>query len=59
MKKFEYEIAIPAETSGEADQKMSALIKIVDKLSAKELLKIAEVVNNPVQLSVIKSKLGL
>lgn len=59
MKKFEYDISIPAEKQEEADQKMKAVIQIVNKLSANELTKIAEVVNNPVQLSIIKSKLGL
>ena len=59
MKKFEYDISIPADKQEEADQKMKAVIQIVNKLSATELTKIAEVVNNPLQLSVIKSKLGL
>lgn len=59
MKKFEYEIAVPAATQAEADTKMKALIQIVNKLSASELEKISEVVNSPVQLAMIKSKLGV
>ncbi len=57
MKKFEYDISVPAENQTEADKKMKALISIVNKLTEKELTKIAEVVNNPIQLAIIKSKL--
>jgi len=59
MKKFEYEIGIPAETQREADEKMKAVVLILSKLSAPELKKISEVVSSPMQLAVIKSKLGL
>ena len=57
MKNFEYEIHVPAASQQEADGKMQALVAIVNKLSAKELEKIREVVNSPVQLALIKSKL--
>ena len=57
MNKFKYDISIPADSQNEADQKMKAMVAIVNKLSSQELAKIAEVVNNPIQLAIIKSKL--
>lgn len=57
MKKFEYDITVQANTQQEADQKMKALVTILNKLSKDELIKIAEVVSNPIQLAVIKNKL--
>lgn len=57
MKKFEYEISISANTQVEADAKMKALLIILNKLSAEELTKVAQVVSNPIQLALIKSKL--
>jgi hypothetical protein len=59
MKKFEYNISIPASTQRDADEIMKAVIKVVPRLTPEEWSKIAEVVCNPVQLSIIKSKLGL
>lgn len=59
MRKFEYEISVPAETQGEADRKMKAIVKVVPKLTAEEWEKIAEVVSSPVQLALIKAKLGI
>lgn len=57
MKKFEYEITISAGSQAEADAKMRALIIIASKLSAEELVKVAEVISDPAQLAYIKSKL--
>lgn len=57
MKKFEYEISVTANTQSEADLKMKALITILNKLTTDELSKVAHVVNNPVQLALIKTKL--
>ncbi len=57
MKKFEYDLTIQANTQAEADQKMKALVTISNKLTSQELLKVAEVVSNPVQLALIKTKL--
>jgi hypothetical protein len=57
MGKFSYDITISANSQAEADNKMKALITILNKLSTEELLKIAQVVNNPTQLALIKSKL--
>lgn len=57
MKKFEYEISVSANNQAEADAKMKALVTILNKLSADELIKVASVVSNPVQLALIKAKL--
>ena len=57
MSKFSYDITISASSEAEADKKMKALISILNKLSTEELLKVAQVINNPTQLALIKSKL--
>ena len=57
MKKFDYEITVSAESQSEADSKMKALMTIIDKLTTQELIKVSQVVSNPVQLALIKSKL--
>lgn len=57
MQKFEYDITVQAPNQGEADKKMKALVSILNKLNTEELIKVAEVVSNPVQLAIIKSKL--
>jgi hypothetical protein len=60
MKKYKYEISIEAPSEKDADTKMSALITLASKLSAKELHKLADVVkNDPVKLSLAKKALGL
>ena len=57
MNTFEYDITIQAQNQNEADQKMKSLMTILNKLTAEELKKVAEVVSNPVQLAIIKSKI--
>jgi len=57
MKKFEYDLSISANAQAEADSKMQALITILNKLSTDELIKVSQVVSNPVQLAMIKAKL--
>jgi hypothetical protein len=57
MKKFDYDITVTAESQGEADSKMKSIIAILNKLSVKELKRAEEVVNNPMELAVLKSKL--
>lgn len=57
MQKFEYDITVQAQNQQEADKKMKALVSILNKLNTEELIKVAEVVSNPVQLAIIKSKL--
>jgi hypothetical protein len=59
MNKFKYEIAIPGDKQSEAERKMKAIVKMIPKLSAEEWERIAEVVSNPVQLALIKVKLGI
>jgi hypothetical protein len=57
MKSFEYELKIKAESESEAEVKLKAIINILNKLTKDELCKVAEVVSNPFQLSMIKQKL--
>jgi hypothetical protein len=57
MQKFEYDITVQAQNQSEADKKMKALVSILNKLNTEELIKVAEVVSNPMQLAIIKSKL--
>lgn len=57
MKKFEFEIAIPAQNQQEATEKMKALVCILNSLTKEELIKVSQVVSNPVQLALIKAKL--
>lgn len=57
MGKFSYDITISAVSQAEADNKMKALISILNKLSTEELLKVAQVINNPAQLAIIKAKI--
>lgn len=57
MNKFEYDLTIQAGGQNEADQKMKSLMTILNKLTTEELKKVAEVVNNPIQLAIIKSKI--
>lgn len=59
MKKFDYDITIEAPTESEADAKMKALSLLSSKLSANELKKLSEVVNNPIKLAIAKQKLGV
>ena len=57
MKPFEYDITVKANSQNEADKKMKALVIILNKLNTDELVKVSEVVSNPAQLALIKSKL--
>ena len=57
MKKFEYEISVPASTHEDADKKMEAIMSILPKVTTEELIKMAQVVNDPMKLALIKSKL--
>lgn len=57
MKKFEYEVIVQAENQQEADQKMKAVISILPKLTTEELIKVAQVVNDPIKLALIKTNL--
>ncbi|MDP1800830.1 MAG: hypothetical protein Q8L81_05730 [Bacteroidota bacterium] len=57
MKKFEYDVSIESNSQSEADRKMTAVMKILPKLTTEELEKIAKIVNDPFQLALIKTKL--
>jgi hypothetical protein len=57
MKKFEYEITVNAESQSEADSRMKSITAILNRLSTKELKRAEEVVNNPVELAMLKTKL--
>lgn len=57
MKKFEYEVAVLEKTQEEADRKMKAVMSILPKLTTEELIKVAQLINDPVKLALIKSQL--
>jgi hypothetical protein len=59
MKKFICDFSVPAGTEAEAETKLNALKIIASKLTANELINIAEVVSNPIKLLFAKQKLGL
>jgi hypothetical protein len=58
MSKFKYEVSVPAPTEKEAERKIKAATSIMSKLTTEEMEKIAEVVSNPIQLAIMKSKLS-
>lgn len=60
MKKFNYDISIEAASEAEADAKMKALSVLAKKLNTKELLKLADIVqNDPVKTALAKKALGV
>ncbi len=60
MKKYEYDITILALSEKEADQKAAALKVMGEKLSAKELMKLSDVIaNDPIKLQIAKKALGV
>jgi hypothetical protein len=60
MTKFNYEINIEATTEAEADTKMSAIGTLIKKLTAKELAKLAHIVqNDPIKTAMAKKALGV
>jgi len=60
MKKYNYELTIEASTEAEADAKMSAISTLVKKLTAKELTKLAHIVqNDPIKTAMAKRALGV
>jgi hypothetical protein len=60
MKKFNYDISIEATSEAEADAKMKALSVLAKKLNTKELLKLADIVqNDPVKTAIAKKALGV
>ncbi len=60
MKKYSYEITVEATTEAEADSKMKALTTIAKKLNNKELVKLADIVqNDPIKTALAKKALGV
>ncbi|MEM6771709.1 MAG: hypothetical protein AAF597_14085 [Bacteroidota bacterium] len=60
MNKYPYEITLSATTKSEATEKMHALAVLARKLTARELNKLANVVeNDPVKTMIAKRALGL
>lgn len=60
MKAHHYDIAIQAISEQEADSKMKALIVLASRLNAKELQKLAQVVeHDPIKTAFAKKALGL
>lgn len=59
MPKFEFEITVTAPGEKEAIQKMNCLNALGSKLSLSELQILANTVNSPTALALVKQKLGL
>jgi hypothetical protein len=60
MGKFNYDITVEAATEAEADSKMKALTTVAKKLSTKELVKLADIVqNDPIKTALAKKALGV
>ena len=60
MKKFSYDLTIEAATEAEAASKMSAVGTLIKKLTTKELLKLADIVqNDPIKTAFAKKALGV
>ena len=58
--KYTFEISIEAQTQEEASQKIQAASTLMQKLSAREISKLAAVVkNDPVKTALAKKALGL
>jgi hypothetical protein len=58
--KYTFEISIEASTQEEASVKIQAASTLMQKLSAREISKLAEVVkNDPVKTTLAKKALGL
>lgn len=58
MKKYKYEVEVPANSQNEADEKMQLALAIVNKLNIDETRKAKEFINNPVKLAFLKERLG-
>lgn len=60
MNTYNYEVCIGAASEAEADTKMHAIGVLIKKLTAKELEKLAHIVNNdPVKTAMAKKALGV
>ena len=60
MNKYSFEVSIEAQTQSEAEVKLSAASILMQKLKAREIAKLADVVkNDPMKTSLAKKALGL
>jgi len=60
MNKYSFDITIEAQTQGEAEVKLQAAAVLMQKLKAREIAKLADVVkNDPMKTSIAKRALGL
>ena len=60
MKPFNYTLTITAKEKKDADEKLKALTILASKLSIKELVKLAHIVqNDPVKTAMAKTYLGV
>lgn len=60
MNKYSFDVSIEALTQAEAEVKLSAASILMQKLKAREIAKLAEVVkNDPVKTALAKRALGL
>ncbi|MCD9019138.1 hypothetical protein [Parachryseolinea silvisoli] len=60
MNKYKFEISIEAQTQQEAEVKMLSATVLMQKLRAREIAKLADVVkNDPVKTALAKRALGL
>jgi hypothetical protein len=60
MNKYNFEVSIEAQTQGEAEVKLSSASVLMQKLKAREIAKLADLVkNDPVKTSIAKKALGL
>jgi len=60
MNKYSFEVNIEAQTQGEAEVKLLAASVLMQKLKAREIAKLADVVkNDPIKTSLAKKALGL
>ena len=60
MTKYDYKFKVEAKTQGEADEKMKAITTLAEKLTAKELTKLAHTVkNDPIKTAMAKQYLGV
>ena len=60
MNKYSFEVSIEAQPQGEAEVKLLAASVLMQKLKAREIAKLADVVkNDPMKTSLAKKALGL
>lgn len=57
MAKYKLDIILSADSTEDANEKIKAINTILKHLKTEEIKKIASVVSNPLQLSIIKAKL--